>query len=665
MASFFSNCLRVVKILFKCDKLLSSFSILLNLAAGVFPVALIYLNKLILDSVFAILVKPDGGEYILHAVWLVALLNGLILLHNLLGGFQGTLQTLLGAKLQRHMTEKTFDKVYTTDLKYFENPEFYDKLSRASSEAGYRPMIIVQLLVSLVQGFLVFATLFVILFGISRLLVLVLALSVIPTLIMEKRMRRLSFDTYQQKTQASRKMGYIGFLFTGVSSVRELKIFRLGEYLKAEYRRHFQENYKLDKSLAWKHNAVSFLSAAADFASSVYAYIFALLGVLVKRFGIGDFSFVIQSYGQCQAQIQGIINSVYSLYENHLFINNYFEFQALPSDIEADGGKILLKGSRGGRKWVALPERIETLGFDSVSFNYPGFERNVLKDLSFELKAGEITALLGDNGAGKTTIMKLLCRFYDPVAGVVLLNGRDIRSFELAEYRRRIGIVFQDFMRYYFTVGENIAFGAPWLMDGNAKKASIDSYLKGAGAVKDTRSRKKVRHPEGNFEGIQEKEPLTTRHSEASSRRETPEESVLNYNEDVQNPSDFRSRPFEVAPGMTHLYVESAARASGADKFIERLPAGYENILGRLFDGGAEISYGEWQKLGLSRALFGEKDILLLDEPFSHQYHSVLNQFFEYITGIKQDRICLVITHDPAVAGRTDRVIDLNATRPA
>ena len=634
MASFFSNCLRVVKILFRCDKLLSSVSILLNLAAGVFPVALIYLNKLILDSVFAILVKPDGGELILHAVWLVALLNGLILLRNLLGGFQGTLQTLLGGKLQRHMTENTFDKVYTTDLKYFENPEFYDKLSRASSEAGYRPMMILQLLVSLVQGFFVFATLFVILFGISRLLVLVLALSVIPTLIMEKRIRRLSFDTYQQKTQASRKMGYIGFLFTGVSSVRELKIFRLGKYLKEEYGRHFQENYKLDKSLAWKHNAVSFLSAAADFASSVYAYIFALLGVLVKRFGIGDFSFVIQSYGQCQAQVQGIINSVYSLYENHLFINNYFEFQALPSDIEADGGKALPRSGRtAGKKRVVLPGRIETLGFDGVSFNYPGFARQVLKDLSFELKAGEVTALLGDNGAGKTTIMKLLCRFYDPSSGMVLLNGRDIRSFELAGYRRRIGIVFQDFTRYYFTVRENIAFGAPWLMDGYGGNIPSGAVLRPRPAI---------------------------------------------YNEDA------RSQPFEVAPSMTHLssggfsvsvpgpatkyeykqYLESAARASGADTFIERLPAGYENILGRLFDGGAEISYGEWQKLGLSRALFGEKEIILLDEPFSHQYHAVLDRFFEYIAGIKKDRICLVITHDPAVAARTDRVIDLNIMRP-
>jgi len=606
MLSFLQNCFEVIKVIFRCDRILSSISILLNLAAGLFPVALIYLNKLILDSVFAILVKPDGGEYILHAVWLVALLNGLILLRNLLGGFQGTLQTLLGAKLQRHMTEKTFDKVYTTDLKYFENPEFYDKLSRASSEAGYRPMMILQLLVSLVQGLFVFSTFFVILFGISRLLVLVLALSVIPTLIMEKRMRRLSFDTYQQKTQASRKMGYIGFLFTGVSSVRELKIFRLGEYLKAEYGRHFDRNYKLDKSLAWKRWAVAFLTAAADFASSVYAYIFALLGVLVKRFGIGDFSFVIQSYGQCQAQMQGIINSVYSLYENHLFINNYFEFQALPSDIERDSGKNLPKGGNSGKKRVALPKSIKTLGFDGVSFNYPGFEREVLKNLSFELKAGDVTALLGENGAGKTTIMKLLCRFYDPSAGVVLLNGKDIRSFDLAEYRRRIGIVFQDFTRYYFTVGENIAFGAPWLMNGNRGK--------------DWEGK---RHSESGFEGKQGKEIII---DEAEYRR----------------------------------YLISSAGASGADKFIEGLPAGYENILGRLFDGGAEISYGEWQKLGLSRALFGEKDILLLDEPFSHQYHSVLDQFFEYIAGIKQDRICLVITHDPAVAAHTDNIIDMS-----
>jgi ABC-type transport system involved in Fe-S cluster assembly fused permease/ATPase subunit len=164
-----------------------------------------------------------------------------------------------------------------------------------------------------------------------------------------------------------------------------------------------------------------------------------------------------------------------------------------------------------------------------------------------------------------------------------------------------------------------------------------------------------TRHPEEGFEGKQGKEePIAAcRHCEASLRREAPEESVLDCNEDA------RSQPSEESPSMTHIYIQTAAGASGADSFIDKLPSQYDNILGRLFDDGTEISYGEWQKLGLSRALFGEKEIILLDEPFSHQYHAVLDRFFEYIAGIKKDRICLLITHDPAVASRADKVIDL------
>lgn len=518
-----------------------------------------------LDTIFALIVRDDSYHYIGRAIWLLTIITGLSFFRSSLGRFQSTAQTLLGAKLQRFMTCRTFDKVYVNDLKYFEDPDFFDKLSRAASEAGYRPMIIVQTLLSLLQEVFVFIALFVILLAISPLLVFILLISVLPSLLMEKRVRRLVFDTYQEKTPVQRKMGYINFLHTYVSSIRELKIFRLGDYLKRAYTDEFSKSYRLDKRLAFKRVAVSLLLALMEFVSTLYAYFFALLRVIAKKASIGDFSFIVQSFSQCQGQVGQIINNVFSLYENNLFISNYFEFMEIESEID---------DPPAGKKRSPVPERIEAIRFENVSFHYPGFKEMVLEDLSFTLNAGETVAMLGENGAGKSTVLKLLCRFYDPTAGTVYMNDKDIRDFDIEEYRRRIGIIFQDFTRYQFTARENIGFG-------NSERMADDAL------------------------------------------------------------------------------ISSAAEATGADKFIGKLPNRYDEQLGRMFEDGKEISYGEWQKLGLARALFAEKDIVLLDEPFSHQHHSVFKPFFRYLEERREDRIHMIITHDPSVAKHTEKTIEL------
>jgi len=349
---FIKSIYKIVRILIITERKLFVSNTVLIVLSGLLPIVTIYLNKSILDSVFSILVKPYRTEYVWKALFYVCLITIVLLTQKLMAASTGTIQFLLSSKLKRFMMESVFEKSYRTDLKYFENPEFYDRLSRAAAEAGYRPMIIVQTLVGLAQAVFVFVTLVFILFGISPLLVGVLLLSVLPSFFIEKRLRRLVFDTHQQKTPIQRKMSYINILFTGIGAVRELKIFRLGEYFKSVYGEEFRKSYRLDRRLALRRLGVSLLLALMEFVTTLYVYFFALMRVVSKKATIGDFSFIVQSFGKCQDQVQAIVNNIYSLYENNLFISNYFEFMEIESEIEGEVSPEMIK--RSGKAESAL-----------------------------------------------------------------------------------------------------------------------------------------------------------------------------------------------------------------------------------------------------------------------------------------------------------------------
>jgi ATP-binding cassette subfamily B protein len=263
-------------------------------------------------------------------------------------------------------------------------------------------------------------------------------------------------------------------------------------------------------------------------------------------FTVGTFVMLFEAFRRGQGYLTTLVAGVAGLYDNRLFVGNLFEFLHLQPSIESPADPL------------SVPEHIEEIELRDVTFRYPDMKRDVLQHFNIKAGVGEVTRLEGENGYGKSTVVKLLLRLYDPQEGCVLINGIDIRRFRPDELRRRMGVLFQDFMRYACTVCDNIAFG------------------------------------------------------------------------DIEHPT---------------VSVKEAAELSGADKVAESQMNGYDTLLGRMFDGGQELSMGQWQRLALARALQADAPVLLLDEPVAWIDVAARQQFYDTLDKLKQDKIIIMITH--------------------
>ncbi|HZT30188.1 MAG TPA: ABC transporter ATP-binding protein [Bryobacteraceae bacterium] len=539
---------------------LAAATTLLRLVRALLPLAMLWVSKLILDGVVACILRKNGHP---AAVWeLVFLEFGLAILSDVLGRANTLTDSLLGDRFTNRISVRLMRHAAQLDLAHFEDPVFYDKLERARRQTTGRLGLLGALL-SVCQDSISLASFSIGLVVFSPWLVLLLVAAIIPAFLGETHFTTLAYSVLYRWTPQRRQLDYLRLLGASNQSAKEVKIFGLGSHLAHQYdevsERIYQENRKLAVRRATVGSALNLISTGGYYG----AYAVVLARTLAGTLTVGTFTFLTGAFSRSRAYIEKILASFTDISEQALFLKDLFEFFDMQPSIRSVPGA------------VPAPRPIrDGFEFQGVGFAYPGSDRLVVKNIEFRLEPGQKIALIGQNGAGKTTLVKLLARLYDPTLGRILLDGVDLREYDIEDLRREIGVIFQDYMRYEMLVRENIGFG-------------------------------KI-----------EQLPDTAR-------------------------------------------IEAAARKSLAWQLIEKLPRGYDQMVGRRFEGGVDLSGGEWQKLALARAYMRDAQLLILDEPTATLDARAEYEVFQRFADLTRDRMAVLISHRFSTVRMADRILVL------
>ncbi len=378
------------------------------------------------------------------------------------------LEHVLHAKLSHTINSAIIRKSLSLDLHFFENAEYYDKLENARREADRRALDILNSGFMAVQNTITLTSFVVLLFTFSPWIALLLLGASIPLFLAQNHFSRLNFRLLTWRAPESRRMMYLERLLTDKDSAKEVKLFGLGEPLLARYQELFWKFYREDEALARKRSVISIGFGILTSISYYIAYAWIVFRTIVGAITLGSMTLYLSIFRQSQSTFQGLLSNVNSLYESALFMSNLFGFLELQPQMAH------------ARQPLMVPRPIvKGIEFRNVSFRYPGHEEWVLQNISLSIGPGEKIALVGANGAGKTTFIKLLTRLYDPDEGQILLDGVDLRDYDVDDLRKRIGVIFQDFVRYLMTVRENIGFGQ---IDALADQPRIEIAAQKGGA---------------------------------------------------------------------------------------------------------------------------------------------------------------------------------------
>ncbi|HME63030.1 MAG TPA: ABC transporter ATP-binding protein [Candidatus Binatia bacterium] len=420
----------------------------LTLAGALLPATQAWVGKLIVDGVVASIQAGHDPDRVRTVFYYLILELILFLLSTAFNHSRRLIQQLIQLQLANRIRAEIIRKALTLEMAFFEHPDFYDRLQNARREGGYKPVELVNDSFQIVQNMITMISFAALMLRFSPWLVVILLATSIPAFIAETRFSEQGFRLLTRRAPETRQINYLARLLTEDSAAKEIKLFNLGEKLLARYVTLFAKFFEEDKSLAVRRAAVGFslgLIATMGFYGS-YAWI--VWRTVQGTISLGDMTLYLAIFRQGQSTFQSILSAVGNIYENNLFMANYFEFLDIKPQmsVAAPAKKLPVSMARG-------------IEFRRVGFRYPDSEEWVLRDVDLSIPPGEKIALVGHNGAGKTTLIKLLSRLYDPTEGVILFEGIDIRDLDPLELRQRIGVIFQDFVRYHLPASENIGFG--------------------------------------------------------------------------------------------------------------------------------------------------------------------------------------------------------------
>lgn len=443
---------------------------ILTVVQGVLPAITLYFSKAIVDGVITALRVQTRVET-QHILVLVALWFVVQLLASLLQTVSQLVTSLQSDLLSNHISVRLMEKANALDLSYFENAQFYDKLENARREAGYRPSQMVTQLFGLLRSTVTLVSVIGVLASLSWWLVLLVIAVSVPSFIYQAKYSGQFFSLLTGRAPDQRRLNYLGYLLTTDGPVKELRIFGLHGTLLERYRQIFAKFYKENRDLTIRRTTSQFALGALGTVVAGLTYIYVVLEVIAGRITVGGLTLYYQAFQQSQSQVSNILSGIGSTYENSLFLSNLFAFLAYAPELPV----------RADPLPVPNPIR-EGIVLDHVSFKYPGTEKWVLEDISFAIRPGETVALVGANGAGKTTLVKLLTRLYDPTEGRITIDGIDLKDFDPTELRSRVGVIFQDYVKYQLTAGENIGFGRIEAIEdtGRIERSAVEA---GADAV--------------------------------------------------------------------------------------------------------------------------------------------------------------------------------------
>jgi ATP-binding cassette subfamily B protein len=434
------------------------------------PAAQAWLGKLIIDGVVgAINAKLPVTEGVQSVLPYVIVEFILITLSAVLSQARTLLEHVLHARLNYTINTLIIRKALALDLQFFEDSQFYDKLQNARREADWRALQIMNTGFMAVQNVLTLISFAVLLFAFSPLIALVLFGAALPAFIAQNRFSELHFRLLSWRAPESRRMNYLEYLLTTDSSVKEVKLFGLGEPLLKRYMDFFWKFYREDTVLARKRSLYSLGFGLVASLAYYGAYAWIIWRAVGSEITLGDMALYLGLFRQSQGTFQGLLYNLNSLYESALFMSNLFGYLELNSQVPIAANP------------KPVPNIIQHgIEFRNLSFKYPNRgDTYALHDVSLHIRPGEKLALVGANGAGKTTFIKLLTRLYDPTAGQILLDGVDLREYDIDQLRDKIGVIFQDFVHYHATAKENIGFGQIKALDDQPR---IDRAAERGGA---------------------------------------------------------------------------------------------------------------------------------------------------------------------------------------
>ena len=415
-----------------------------TLINGLLPATIAYVGKLIVDSV--VLASQNGAMSDRHLALSYVGIEAIALI--VLAASQKGLsvfQALLRVQLGQRVNVLILEKALTLDLAHFEDSEFYDKMSQARSQASSRPLSLISRIFGLVQSALTLLTFSGLLLNFSIWAVFVLVLAAIPSFIAETRFSEHAFRLFRWRSPETRQQHYLETLLTREDYAKEVQLYQLGDTLLQRYHDIFDRLYDEDRRLTMQKGLWGYLLGLLSTGAFYAVYAWIVMEAIAGKISLGEMTMYLVVFRQGQSTFASTLTSIGGMYEDNLYLANLYEFLEQP--IPQSHGKI--------RQGISQ----EGIRFEHVSFCYPESQQPVLEDISLHLHHGEKLAIVGENGSGKTTLIKLLTRLYQPSSGKILLDGVDLNDWDIDILRKRIGVIFQNFVQYQFTVGENVGVG--------------------------------------------------------------------------------------------------------------------------------------------------------------------------------------------------------------
>jgi len=539
-----------LSMVWRTSRALTAASLLLRLVRAVMPVVTLFVGKLIIDNVVLLVQAPHKPETLrlwLHSGllnWLMLLLVfefALAVLGDVLGRVVSLIDSLLSERVTNASSVRLMEHAAELDLEDFEDSEFQDQLERARRQTSGRMTLIFY----------------------APWLIALLVLALVPAFVGEAHFNAQSYSLDFVRTPERRELDYVRQTAASVETAKEVKIFGLNGFLIDRYIRLATDFYAANRRLALRRAGWGGLFTAIGTVGYYLAYAYITWRTLTGEFSVGDLTFLAGSFRRLRTLLEGLLTSFSSTASQALYLNDLFSFFEVKPEILSPANP------------RAFPDPIARgFEFEDVGFRYPGAERWAVRHLSFTLHAGEVLALVGENGAGKTTLVKLLTRLYDPVEGRILLDGHDLREYDLEALRGNMGVIFQDFVRYNLSASDNIAVG-------------------------------------------------------------------------------------KIASRSDRARIERAARRSQADEVIARLPRGYQQMIGKRFKDGVELSGGEWQKIAIARAYMREAAVLILDEPTAALDARSEFEVFQRFKELSSGKTAILISHRFSSVRMADRILVL------
>ena len=443
-----------------------------TLVAAALPPFVAYVGKLIIDAVIGARAALPGimrQAALSHAVRLVGVELVAVVVMAGAERVLGLVRQLVGLRLGIDLNVQILEKAQRLELRQFEDPDFYDKLTRARREASTRPLSLIQSNFQVVRNALTLAGYAALLIRFSPWMALAVLVATVPAFLAEARFSGAAFRLRNWRSPDSRRLTYLEYVLANDEHAKEVKLFGLGPLLLDRYRRLAESFFADDRRLAigragWGY-ALSLLSTAVFYGS--YALIVA--ETVRGRLSLGDMTLALVAFRQGQQSFQAVLSALGGMYEDTLYMSNLFDYFAIPTDVPKAMGPLAVVRAEEGIRFEGVGFRYPTSAASAASTTNANPDRRpaseqdgrwALRDVNLFIPKGQSLALVGENGAGKTTFIKLLANLYQPTEGSVLLDGRDLRTWDEVELRRRIGVIFQDFNEYQLALRENVAFGS-------------------------------------------------------------------------------------------------------------------------------------------------------------------------------------------------------------